>query len=118
MSQMQKFAWYNLAVIALTLVIVFSFLPFLGYRAMGGLGFLGFIGFGPLFFVKKAGQVIIDERDALIQQRSWILAYALFWVFFVLAAVFLSAWYYGWDGAIPVSVVQLSVAWGFMFVYA
>ena len=118
MSAMQKFAWFNLAVIALTLLVVFSLLPFLGYRAMGGLGCLGFIGFGPLFFRKKPGQVLTDERDHLIQARSWIVAYALFWVVFVLAAVVLSAVVYGEDGAVPVSVVRMSVAWGFMLVYA
>src|SRR5437764_14899493 len=103
MSQMQKFAWFNLAVIAWTLVLVFSLLPFLGYRAMGGLGCLGLIGFGPLFFRKKPGQVLIDERDQLIQWRSWIFAYALFWVIFVLVAVVLSAAVYGEDGAVPVN---------------
>ena len=41
MSRMQKFAWFNLAVIALTLLVVFALLPFVGHRAMGGLGFLG-----------------------------------------------------------------------------
>jgi hypothetical protein len=118
MSSMQKFAWFNLAVIALTLIVVLSLLPFLGYRAMGGLGFLGFIGLTPLFFRKKPGKVLTDERDHMIQWRSWILAYALFWLVFVLAAVVLSAMVYGQDGAIPVSVVQMSVAWGFMFVYS
>ena len=117
MSALQKFAWFNLAVIALTLVAVFSLLPFLGKGALGGFGFLGFIGFGPLFFRKKPGQVVTDERDHLIQARSWILAYALFWVAFVLAAVFLSAVIYGEDGAVPVSVLRWSVALGFMLVY-
>src|SRR6266508_716046 len=118
MSPMQKFAWFNLAVIALTLLVVFSLLPFLGYRAMGGLGCLGLIGFGPLFFRKKPGQVLTDERDHLIQARSWIVAYALFWVVFVLAAVVLSAVVYGQEGAVPVWVVQSSVFCGFMLVYA
>src|ERR1700730_3421698 len=118
MSRMQKFAWFNLAVIALTLLVVLSLLPFLGYRAMGGLGCLGLIGFGPLFFRKKPGQVVADERDHLIQWRSWIFAYALFWGIFVLVAVVVSAMVYGEDGAVPVSVVRLSVFWAFMLVYA
>lgn len=118
MSPMQKFAWFNLAVIALTLIVIVSLFPFLGYRAMGGLGCLGFIGFTPLLFRKKPGQVLTDERDLMIQRRSWILAYALFWLVFVFAAVVLSAAVYGQDGVVPVSVVQMSVAWGFMFVYA
>jgi hypothetical protein len=118
MSPMQKFAWFNLAVIGLTLIVVFALLPFMGYAAMGGLGCLGLMGFGPLFFRKKPSQVIADERDVLIQRRSWLVAYSLYWVVFVLAAVVLSAVVYGEDGAVPVSVVRMSVAWGFMFVYA
>jgi hypothetical protein len=93
-------------------------LPFIGRGALGGFGFIGLIGLGPLFFRRKAGEVVIDERDTLIQQRAWFLAYCLFWVVFVLAAVFLSAFVYGEDGAVPVSVVRWSVAVGFMFVYA
>lgn len=118
MSRMQRFAWFNLAVIALTLLVVFSLLPFLGYRAMGGFGCLGLIGFGPLFFRRKPGQVVTDERDQLIQWRAWIFAYALFWVAFVFVAVVLSAVVYGEDGAVPVSVVRISVFWAFMLVYA
>jgi len=118
MSAMQKFSWFNLAVIALTFVAVLSLLPFLGKGALGGFGFLGLIGFGPLFFRKKPGQVLTDERDQLIQRRSWGLAYSLFWVAFVLAAVVLSAVVYGQGGAVPVWVVQSSVFGGFMLVYA
>jgi hypothetical protein len=118
MSAMQKFAWFNLAVIALTLVAVLSLLPFLGKGALGGFGFLGLIGFGPLFFRKKPGRVLTDERDTLIQLRSWILAYSLCWVVFVLAAALLSPLVYGQEGAVPVWVVQTSLFCGFMFVYA
>jgi hypothetical protein len=118
MSATQKFAWFNLAVIALTLAAVISLFPFLGNRAAGGLGLLGLLGFGPFFFRKKPGQVVTDERDQLIQGRSWVLAYALFWVVFVLAAVVLSAVVYGEDGAVPVSVLRLSVFCGLMLVYA
>src|SRR5437016_1004874 len=118
MSNMQKFAWFNVAVISMTLLVVFSLTPFLGYRAMGGLGCLGLIGLGPLFLRKKAGQVVIDERDHVIQWRSWIFAYAVFWVVFVLVAAVLSAVIYGEDGAVPVSIVRISVFWAFMLVYA
>ncbi len=118
MSRMQKFAWFNLAVIAWTLLVVCSLLPFLGHRAMGGLGFLGLIGAGPLFFRKQPGQVVIDERDQLIQWRSWSFAYGVFWVILVLVAVVLSAAVYGADGAVPVTIVRLSVFWAFMLVYA
>jgi hypothetical protein len=109
MSALQKWAWFNLAVIALTLVAVFSLLPLLGRAALGGFGFLGLLGFGPLFFRKKPGQVRLDERDQLIWVRAWVLGYALFWVVFCLAASTLSAVVYGEEGAVPVWVVQSSV---------
>jgi hypothetical protein len=114
---MQKFAWFNLAVISLTVVAVLGLVPFLGKSALGGFGLLGLIGFGPFFFRKKPGHVVADERDQLIQQRSWVVAYSLFWVVFVLAAAGLSPLVYGQDGAVPVWVVQISVFCGFMFVY-
>jgi hypothetical protein len=116
-SAMQKWAWFNLAIIALTLVAILSLLPLLGKGALGGFGFLGLLGLGPLFFRKKPGQVLTDERDLLIQRRSWVLAYSVFWVAFVLAAV-LSGVVYGQEGAVPVWVVQNSVFGGFMLVFA
>ncbi len=118
MSAMQKTAWFNLAVIGLTFVVIVALLPILGMKAMGGLGFLGLIGLQPLLFRKRPGQVLADERDQLIQSRSWIVAYALFWVAFVIAAVVVSSMVYGENGAVPVHIVQMSVAWAFMFVYA
>ena len=118
MSAMQRFAWFNLAIIAFTLVAVFSLLPLLGKGALGGFGFLGFLGFSPFFFRKKPGQVLIDERDQQIQRRSFVLAYSVCWVVFVLAAVYLSAAVYGPDGAVPVLVVQYSVFCGFMLMQA
>jgi len=93
-------------------------LPFLGKGALGGFGFLGFLGFGVLFFRKKSGQVITDERDLLIQRRSWVLAYSLFWVVYVLAAAVLSVVIYGQEGAVPVWVVQSSVFCSFILVQA
>ncbi len=117
MSAMQKFAWFNVAVIASTLAVL-SLFPFLGKGALGGFGLLGLLGFGPLFFRKKPGQVLMDERDQIIQLRSWVLAYSLFWVIFVLAAALLSPLAYGQEGAVPVWVVQISVFCGFMLVHA
>lgn len=118
MSPMQKYAWFNLAVIAVTTVIVLALLPFLGKGALGGSGFLGLLGFGVLFFRKKPGKVLTDERDQLINLRSNVLAYAIFWIVWVLAASLLSALVYGEDGAVPVQVVQISVFGGLMLVYA
>jgi hypothetical protein len=114
---MQKYAWFNLAVIALTIVIVIPLLPILGKGALGGSGFLGLLGFGVLFFRKKPGKVLTDERDQLINMRSNVLAYAIFWVIYALAAALLPPLVYGQDGAVPVSVVQISVFGGLILVY-
>jgi hypothetical protein len=118
MSAMQKFAWFNLAVIAVSLVTVLALLPFLGRGALAGTGFLGLFGFGALFFRNRPGQVLTDERDQLIWQRAWVLAYALFWVVFVLAAALLSPLVYGQDGAVPVWVVQSSVFCALVLLFA
>jgi hypothetical protein len=117
MSPLQKFAWFNLSVIVISLVLVLSLMPLMGYASLGGLGCLGALGLGPFFFRKKPGQVLLDERDNLIQGRSLIVAYSLFWVVFVIAAVYLSVLLYGQEGAVPVPVVQMSVVWAFMFFY-
>jgi len=118
MSALQKYAWFNLAVVALTVVTVLLLFPLMGKGALGGLGWLGLTGLGPFFFRGKPGQVVTDERDQQIQRRSWVLAYALFWVAFVLAAALVAPLAYGYDGAVPVWVVQVSVFGGYMFVCA
>jgi hypothetical protein len=83
----QKQAWFTLAVIGVTAVVVVALAPLLGRGAMGGFGILGLTGFRPLFYRKKGGQVLADERDALIQSRALIAAYTVFWMVFVAAGV-------------------------------
>jgi hypothetical protein len=56
-----------------------------------------------------------DERDGLIQVRSWVIAYSVFWVVFALtcAAAALS---YGSNGAVPVFLVGISPFYGLILV--
>ncbi len=108
MSRPQKHAWFNLAVIALTLAVVLLTYPILGRGAFGGLGFLGLLGFGQFFYRKKHGEVVTDERDNLIQQRSMLAAYSVFWLVFVAAGT-LTPLYYGYNGAVPAILVADSV---------
>ena len=117
MSVLQKYAWFNLTVIVTTLVAGLALTPVLGKGALGCFGLFGLIGLGPFFLRSKEGQVVADERDLEIQRRSFVLAYSLFWVAYVLAAVLLSAAVYGQEGAVPVYIVQTSVFVGFMFVF-
>jgi hypothetical protein len=111
MSAMQKQAWFNLAVIAVSLAVVLGLAPFMGYSATGGFGVLGFMGFGPFFLRKQPGKVVTDERDHLIQWRAALVAFAVFWVAFVAAGV-LSPLLYA--ECVPVRVVQMSVVGGWI----
>lgn len=114
MTAAQKHAWFTVAVVCLSVLVAGMLVPFLGFRrSMGGFGLLGLLGFGPLFYRKRPGQVVMDERDYAIQMRSLMITAAVFWVFLVEACVFLPWYYYGAEGAVPVWVVQGSVwvAW-------
>jgi hypothetical protein len=73
------------------------------------------LGFGPLFFRRKGGEVVEDERDWAIRRRSVLIAYSVFWLAFVAACVSLPA-VYGWKGSVPVAVVQSSVWCGLILV--
>ena len=56
MSQTQKFAWFNLVVVLLSLGVVVCLLPMMGaQRAHSGLGFLRLLGLGPIFLRRKKG---------------------------------------------------------------
>jgi hypothetical protein len=118
MNASQKLAWFNLAVVVFTGAAVLALLPVLGRGALGGFGLLGLLGFGVLFYRRRHGQVLSDERDALIQKRSWLLAYTVFWVVFVLAAALLAPAVYGEEGGVPVVVAQASVFCAWMLVLA
>jgi hypothetical protein len=117
MSPMQKQAWFNLAVIGVTAILVATLAPFMGRAAVGAFGVLGLLGFGPLFVRRKAGTVVLDERDALIQRKSALIGYSVFWVVFV-AAVMLASWWYSDRGAVPIVFVQSSVWCGLMLLFA
>jgi hypothetical protein len=117
MTPLQKQAWFNLAVIALCVLTVAAMVPMLGLRkAQGGMGWLGLLAFGVVFVRKRPGRVVADERDEQIRDRSLTVAYAVFWVVFVLSCVFLVPAVYGEHGAVPVEVVQGSVGVGFLLV--
>jgi hypothetical protein len=118
MSALQKYAWFNLAVIALTIVVILALVPFMGTKALGGFGFLGLLGFGYFFIRPRPGKVLIDERDNLIWRRSITLAYKIFWLLFVLVAGILPGRVFGQNGDVPVRVVQMSVFVAAMLVVA
>jgi hypothetical protein len=116
MSAGQKQAWFSLAIVLVSLGGILALTPILGFqRAQGSLGFLGLWGLMPMLSRKRAGTVVSDERDGLIQIRSWVVAYSLFWVAFVLVCV-AAPFFYGSSGSVPVFLVQISPFYGFIFV--
>jgi hypothetical protein len=114
MSVLQKQAWYNLAVMLGSLVVVLVLIPVLGRGAWGGFGLMGLLGATPWLFREK-GKIVADERDLMIARRSLIAAYSVFWLVFVAACMSLPA-FYGWNGKVPVQVVMWSVFPGMMVV--
>ena len=117
MSKIQKWAWFNLTVIALTAICVIALIPVLGKGAMGGFGILGLMGFGVLLCRKKAGEVVMDERDTAIQLKSGRIAFSVFWIAFVIAGVAVSS-YYEESGMVPVLLIQAALWCGFMLLSA
>ena len=115
MNAAQKFAWFNLAVITATLITVLALIPVLRQGALGGLGLLGLLGIGPLFLRRKGGESVWDERDQVIAIRSALAAYTVFWLVFVASCMSLPI-IYGWQGKVPVEVVQWSVFVAMMLV--
>ena len=76
MTLVQKQAWFNLAVVVASVLVVLALTPFLGRGALGGFGLLGFLGLVPLFVRHKGGGVVVDERDLEVSRRSLLAAYS------------------------------------------
>jgi hypothetical protein len=91
MNRWQKMAWYQIIVIIAVLTLtgtVVGSLTFLhgmpsARSGLGLLGLLGLLGMGRFFFPSKSGQISADERDLLIQKRSLLASYTVFWLLFV-----------------------------------
>ena len=97
MNRLRKIAWFNLIMVSLALglsVITFCIGYFVFHapanRAAAGFGFIGILGLTGLthvLFRKDKNKVQFDERDTAIHRKAVGLAYAIFWVLFVAAAM-------------------------------
>jgi hypothetical protein len=123
-NRAQKIAWFNLIVIALALglsVAAFGIGYFIfgapARQAAAGFGFIGImglLGLTPFVFRKDEGKVRFDERDLVINCKAAIVAYSVFWVLFVAAAMV--PWFIkGPHGVITVNYLP-SMVFGGMFV--
>ena len=94
LAPLQKFAWFDLIVFAVTVVLYLVAVPLLAWHrhltfgaaslpALGMFGLCGLWGFGPLICDRRK----LDERELLINQRAMILGMTLFWEVFVLSCM-------------------------------
>jgi hypothetical protein len=122
MNRAQKIAWFNLIVVAITIVVTVAAVIALTLSngmpwALYGLGFGGIIVFSlisPLIFrgKKHKGQVSFDERDAHIHRRALQASDSASCGLFlaVCIGVFLVV---GLSGLVPAAVLPMMVCWAF-----
>jgi len=97
MNRWQKIARFNLIVILIALSlstiavsVLYLVVDLPMRRALGGFGFIGIcglMGLSPLLYKKERDKVSFDERDLMIHRNASLVAYSIFWVLFVLAAI-------------------------------
>lgn len=118
MNRHEKIAWFNLAIITISLLLFCTLfytsrtlLPFtIGLKySFAAFALIGFIGLGPALFKKRSGKestsvdapdgsetlrydAELDERDMLIQRRVQMHGFSAFWIVFVV--ITMVAWIY------------------------
>ena len=95
MNRYQKIAWFNLIVIAVTIIVTSIAIAvefhIRGYSTIGlwCVALLALLKLTPYLFKKSEspGGVVSDERDDLIVKKAVLHAWAAFWWIFVLSCV-------------------------------
>jgi hypothetical protein len=95
MNRHQKLAWWNLIVIAVTIIVTSTAVAIefhtRGYSTIGiwFIVIMGILNYNRYFFRKPQGRdtVICDERDSLIVARATAFAYKAFWIALVVSTV-------------------------------
>lgn len=110
MSQQEKAAWYQLAVVSLALAVYLALLPLAGPQpATGAFGILGFLGFTPMLFLRRKGEprILWDERDKAIQAKATAAGMGTCWVLFFLTYPLLFFVFRGRE-CVPIEIVMWS----------
>ena len=116
MTLHEKRAWFNVAVFVVTLIAFLVALYFLGFnRSLGSLGLCGLMGLNPYYYqmaflarrTKQESGVVLDERDVQIHQKANLIAYIIFWLGLVLAALYIWATHQS-EGKISIPVVWIA----------
>jgi hypothetical protein len=119
MNRMQKMAWYKIIVIVATGIVTTCTVATLNYTCsasqaragLGCLGLLGFLGLADRIFRKSTDKIDFDERDLLIQRKATVVAYSVFWVFWIASSMAIWAIKKP-GGSITVEVLPLMVLAG------
>ncbi|HEY4310866.1 MAG TPA: DUF2178 domain-containing protein [Pirellulales bacterium] len=80
MNAMEKVAWTELIISAVTVFVVAALTPWLGAAATAGFALLGLIVVAGLFLRKRGRQVIVDERDREIAKKAKDISIGLSWM--------------------------------------
>jgi hypothetical protein len=122
MNRYQKIAWFNLIVIAATIIITATAIAVeshvRGYSTTGPffVGILVLLKLTPYLFKKpqSPGGVVCDERDGLIVARAVSYAWAAFWGLFV-GSCFLLWFIIGPQNSVPTIALPLMALAGGLF---
>ena len=132
LAPLQKFAWFNLAVFALAVVLYLIAVPFFAWhfhRAMaatalpslGVFGVCGLWGFADYFLHdrKRRTKVKLDEWEELISQRVARIGIVLFWQVFVFSCMGVWAYlsYIRHQATVPIGFLPFLVAFGGVVFY-
>jgi len=122
MNRLQKLAWFNLIVIAATILItalaVAIEIHIRGYSTIGFWVFvvlLASLKLKPYLFKKSEDKVLFDERDNSIQKRAVNFAYTVFWWVFLISSFSLFL-IIGPRNSVPTITLPLLVIAGALFI--
>jgi hypothetical protein len=125
MNRYQKIAWFNLIVIAATIILTSIAIAvefhLRGYSTIGlwFVGILVLLKFTPFLFKKPESPsgVVSDERDDSILKRAVLYAWAAFWWVFVVSCVLLFI-IVGPENSVPTIALPLMALGGGLFLKA
>ena len=114
MNRYQKIAWFNLIVIAVTIIVTAAVITIeiciRGYSTIGPwfIGIMALLQFNTRFFKHPQGgdKVIHDERDTLILKKALSLSYTVFWYVFLFLC-FILFLLIGPKNSVPVITIPL-----------
>lgn len=92
MTAMEKVAWTELLVSAVTVIVVSALFPWLGSGAHVGFALLVFLVVSLWFLRRRGRSVIVDERDRDIGRNAMHQGMGVAWMFLWLALIGMMFW--------------------------